>query len=240
VAGHGVGEYCALFAAGAFVFETGLAVVRKRGALMSRAPRGGMAAVANLSPHCVEQILSGLPYRRIDIAHFNSRMQCTLSGPHDEIFAPAVREAFTAAGAGFAPLNVSAALHCRCMVEVEREFADHLSQLEVRDLSIPVVANYTARPYPAGNYVPYLALQISNPVRWYESISWLIGRGCTHLHEIGPGSTLTVLNESIAREPFESAIQDVACLSAAPRPVPARRNQGRDPLPARIRRFYDL
>ncbi len=262
VAGQGVGEYCALFAAGAFDFETGLTLVHRRGALMSRAPRGGMAAVTNLSPACVEHILGGLPFRNIDIAHLNSRMQCTLSGPDEEIFAPPVRDAFAAVGAGFAPLNVTAALHSRCMADVEREFADHLSQLEVRDLNIPVVANYTARPYPAGNYVHYLALQISNPVRWYESMSWLIGRGCWELHEIGPGHALKALNVSILRDPLkegEELTQGAACGSAAekgsdgqigsdtgaaanrdvakPLPLPpARRNQARDPLPRQVRR----
>jgi trans-AT polyketide synthase, acyltransferase and oxidoreductase domains len=262
VAGHGVGEYCALFAAGAFDFETGLTLVQRRGTLMSRAPRGGMAAVTNLSPSCVEHILGGLPYRNVDIAHLNSRMQCTLSGPDAEIFAPPLRDAFAAKGAGFTPLNVTTALHSRCMADVEREFADHLSRLEVRELNIPVVANYTARPYPAGNYVHYLALQISNPVRWYESMSWLIGRGCWELHEIGPGRALTALSESILRDPLkegEEPVQDAACGVAVekgpdlqtgsdagsaanrdvatPLPLPSpRRNQAREPLPRQIRR----
>lgn len=207
VAGHSLGEYCALFAAGAFDFATGLDLVRKRGELMSRAPKGAMAAVVNLDQERVAEILAGLPYRGIDIANINSRQQCILSGAYDEVLAPEVRAVYTEAGAAFIPLNVSAAFHSRCMREVQDEFARYLSGFRLGELVIPVIANLTARPYPTTGYADLLIQQISSPVKWYESVSWLMGQGHREFHEIGPGNVLTKLTDKIRQEPllFEEA-----------------------------------
>ncbi|MDJ0460306.1 ACP S-malonyltransferase [Streptomyces sp. H27-C3] len=202
VAGHSLGEYCALFAAGAFDFATGLDLVRKRGELMSQAPKGAMAAVVNLDQERVAEILAGLPYENIDIANINSRQQCILSGAYDEVHAPEVRAVYTEAGASFIPLNVSAAFHSRCMTDVQEEFARYLSGVELKELHIPVVANCTARMYPTTGYADLLIRQISSPVKWYESISWLMSRGHTDFHEIGPGQVLTKLTDKIRQEPL--------------------------------------
>ncbi|MEU8268260.1 ACP S-malonyltransferase [Sphaerisporangium sp. NPDC049002] len=202
VAGHSLGEYCALFAAGAFDFATGLRLVAKRGELMSQAPKGAMAAVVNLDQGRVREILSGLPFRNVDIANINSRKQCILSGEYDEIHAPELRAAYTEAGARFIPLNVSAAFHSRCMTAVQQEFALYLVGFDLAELTLPVVANYTARPYPTKGYADCLAHQISSPVRWYESMSWLIAQGHRDFHEIGPGNVLTKLSAQILKDPL--------------------------------------
>lgn len=213
VAGHSLGEYCALFAAGAFDFATGLRLVSKRGELMRDAPKGAMAAVVGLGLERVREILSDLPYQNIDIANINSRKQCVLSGMSDELGAAEVREAVTAAGGSFVPLNVSAAFHSRCMTAVQDEFARYLSTFELRPLVIPVIANCTARPYPATDYADYLNRQISSPVRWYESMSWLYHHGHRTFHEIGPGNVLTKLTDKIVSEPM--AIIDAPPVLAA-------------------------
>jgi trans-AT polyketide synthase/acyltransferase/oxidoreductase domain-containing protein len=202
VAGHSLGEYCALFAAGAFDFVTGLMIVKKRGELMSRAPKGAMAAVINLDHDRVRQIVSDLPFRNIDIANINSRRQCVLSGLYDELTAPAVQGAFVKEGAAFIPLNVSAAFHSRLMLGVQEEFGTFLAGITFGKLEIPVVANYTARPYPTTDYAQYLKLQIANPVKWYESISWLAGQGFLNFTAVGPGNVLTKLNEKILSDPL--------------------------------------
>jgi malonyl CoA-acyl carrier protein transacylase len=202
VAGHSLGEYCALFAAGGFDFATGVELVRKRGELMSSAPKGAMAAVVNLDQGQVGEILDGLPYRNIDIANINSRQQCILSGVYEELFAPEVRAAYEEAGAKFIPLNVGAAFHSRCMAGVQEEFAQYLATFEFEELRIPVVANYTARPYPKTGYADHLTFQISHPVRWYESVSWLMWQGYQDFHEIGPGNVLTKLTSKILEDPL--------------------------------------
>lgn len=220
VAGHSLGEYSALFAAGAFDFATGLDLVRKRGELMSRAPRGAMAAVVGLDVERVREILAGLPYRNIDIANLNSRRQCIISGLHDELRAPDLRAACTEAGGSFVPLNVSAAFHSRCMAGVQEQFAAFLSTVALGELHTPVVANCTARWYPATGYADLLVRQISSPVRWYESVSWLMGQGYRDFHEIGPGRVLTKLTDTIRQDPLP--VQD-------PPPVSEERVQRRPP-----------
>lgn len=235
VAGHSLGEYSALFAAGAFDFVTGLDLVRRRGELMSRAPKGAMAAVVNLDQERVAEILAALPYSGIDIANINSRGQCILSGVHDEIHAPAVRAAYTEAGARFVPLNVSAAFHSRCMADVQDEFARHLAGVAFRPLRIPVIANCTARPYPTTGYTDLLVRQISSPVRWYESVSRLLASGHDDFREFGPGDVLTKLTAKIREEPL--AVAEPSPLSgpvAPPHPsVPAGPPR---PAPHRIAR----
>ncbi|MFE0729516.1 ACP S-malonyltransferase [Streptomyces antibioticus] len=225
VAGHSLGEYSALFAAGAFDFVTGLDLVRRRGELMSRAPKGAMAAVVNLDQERVAEILAALPYSGIDIANINSRSQCILSGVYDEIHAPDVRAAYTEAGARFIPLNVSAAFHSRCMADVQEEFARHLAGVEFRPLRIPVIANCTARPYPTTGYSDLLVRQISSPVRWYESLSRLLARGHDDFREIGPGDVLTKLTAKIREEPLaveEPSAPQPPVTPAGPRPAPPR------------------
>lgn len=202
VAGHSLGEYCALFVAGAFDFATGLRLVRKRGELMSQAPKGAMVAVVNLDQERVAEILADLPYCGIDLANINSRMQCTLSGVYDELMAPDVREAYVSAGASFIPLNVSAAFHSRGMLGVQDEFARYLSGFSLGRLQIPVVANWTARPYPESGYADHLVQQISSPVRWYETMSWLLDQGHRTFEEIGPGNVLTKLTTRILEDPL--------------------------------------
>ncbi|WP_216677364.1 ACP S-malonyltransferase [Streptomyces sp. MNP-20] len=220
VAGHSLGEYSALFAAGAFDFTTGLDLVRRRGELMSRAPKGAMAAVVNLDQERVAEILAALPYSGIDIANINSRQQCILSGAYDELHAPDVREAYTEAGARFIPLNVSAAFHSRCMADVQEEFARHLAGVDFRPLRLPVIANCTARPYPTTGYSDLLVRQISSPVRWYESLSWLMARGHDDFREIGPGTVLTKLTGKIREEPL--SFEEPAAPSPRAAPAPRR------------------
>ncbi|MET9447116.1 ACP S-malonyltransferase [Streptomyces cinerochromogenes] len=215
VAGHSLGEYCALFAAGAFDFATGLRLVAKRGELMSRAPKGAMAAVVNLDEERVREILTGLPFRNVDIANINARTQCILSGEYDELHDPRLRAAYTEAGARFVPLNVSAAFHSRCMTDVQQEFALHLAGFDLAELTLPVVANHTARPYPTKGYADHLAHQISGSVRWYESMSWLIAQGHRDFQEIGPGNVLTKLTAQILKDPLPVET------APAPRPAPA-------------------
>lgn len=206
LAGHSLGEYCALHIAGAFDFVTGLKLVSKRGELMSRAPKGAMIAVMGIDQNKVAQVLNGLPYKSIDIANTNSRHQSILSGAFEELRATNVQEALERAGASVFPLNVSAAFHSRCMKDVESEFEYYVGDVELAPLQASVVSNYTARPYPKSGYATYMTRQISNPVRWYESVSWLISQGYDRFEEIGPGNVLTKLCVKIGKDPMP--IQD--------------------------------
>ncbi|MGL5863168.1 MAG: acyltransferase domain-containing protein, partial [Phycicoccus sp.] len=205
VAGHSLGEYCALFAAGAFDFCTGLALVRKRGELMSTAPDGAMAAVLDLEQERVVQVLDALALPDIEIANINSRTQCVLSGAADQVRDPGVATAFRDAGAKFVPLRVSAAFHSSFMTQAQGSFADFLAEVELGKLRIPVVANRTARFYPTTEYADLLVTQITGTVRWYESVSWLLHQGYRDIVEVGPGAVLTGLTQQIVDAPMSVA-----------------------------------
>ncbi|MDR9863549.1 MULTISPECIES: ACP S-malonyltransferase [Pseudomonas] len=219
-AGHSLGEYCALFAAGGFDFATGLQLVQRRGQLMSQAPRGGMAAVLGLSEERVRTVLRDKGLDAIDLANINSPDQIILSGLHDDIVGEATRAIFEQAGASYVPLNVSAAFHSRYMQDVEREFADYLAGFSLQPLSTPVVSNMTARPYPQRDYAAILSGQITHPVKWYESISWLLTQDIQPIEELGPGNVLSKLTDKIVKAPMA-----IAPTAAPPAPVaPAPRD----------------
>ena len=104
VAGHSLGEYNALVAAGVFDFASGLRMVQQRGALMGRVGGGGMAAVIGMEPGAIAELLAGSDEgRRLDVANFNSFEQTVIAGPKDDL--AAVKPAFEAAGPASAPPN---------------------------------------------------------------------------------------------------------------------------------------
>ena len=195
-AGHSLGEYTALFAAGAFDFETGLRLVQKRGELMGRAKGGGMAAVIGLSAEKVREILEGSGIDTIDVANYNSPKQTILSGPKEDL--ESAKSAFEEGGARrYLPLKVSAAFHSRYMSEAGSEFSEFLSQITFSELEIPVISNVTATPHEGATIGKNLSLQITSSVRWQESVEYLAKQGCEDFIEIGPGNVLTKLIQQI-------------------------------------------
>ncbi len=200
LAGHSLGEYNALLAAGAFDLIDGLRIVRKRGELMSRAKGGAMAAVVGLTPQRVEAGLREAGLTSIDVANYNAPTQTVLSGPAEDI--ASAEAAFAGAELKmFVRLPVSAAFHSRYMAEAAGEFREFLRTFRFRDLTTPVMSNVTGRPYPAGAadglVKARLAEQIASPVRWDEIIRWLRARGAVSFEELGPGKVLTRLNQQI-------------------------------------------
>lgn len=190
VAGHSLGEYNALLAAGVFDFATGLELVRQRGQLMSRVSGGGMAAVIGLPPEQIVEILAGSDAgRRLDVANYNAFDQTVIAGPQADL--EAVRSAFEGAGArAFTPLKVSAPFHSRYMHDAMRAFDAVLAGHSFAPPSIPVISNVTAQPYPADRVRETLAQQIGSSVRWLDSMVYLLERGCDGFEEVGPGKVL--------------------------------------------------
>jgi malonyl CoA-acyl carrier protein transacylase len=214
-AGHSLGEFNALFAAGAFDFETGIALVDRRGRLMTDAPRGAMAAVIDLDQERVASLIAASRFDRIDQANINAADQIVISGDYDQIVA--CETLFTGAGGRFVRLNVSAAFHSRFMRDVEREYANFLAGFDLKPLEHPVIANRTARPYPKTGYRDLISEQISHPVRWYESMSWLLAQGLESFAEVGPGTVLSGLFAKIRRAPMTlPAAADAPSETASP------------------------
>jgi malonyl CoA-acyl carrier protein transacylase len=196
LAGHSLGEFNALCAAGVFDFATGLRLVARRGELMSRVTGGGMAATLGLAPHHVHRILEQPAFADLDVANFNSYEQTVISGPKAAIDR-AIPEIEKAGATRVIPLNVSAPFHSRYMRETEREFGTALDGVTLHAPAIPVIANVTALPHTAEDLRADLTRQISNPVRWIESIEYLLRQGVAEFEEIGPGNVLARLVKQI-------------------------------------------
>jgi malonyl CoA-acyl carrier protein transacylase len=203
LAGHSLGEYNALLAAGVYDFLTGLRLVKKRGELMAQATNGGMGAVIGLGPDAIARVIEEGGLTGIDIANFNSPSQTVVSGPVDEI--KLAGPLFEAAGARmFMPLPVSAAFHSRYMADAAKEFAAFLAPLTFSAPNAPVVANVTAQPYPvddaSASAKSLLVRQISHSVQWTQSVRYLIANGVTGFSEMGPGNVLTRLVQQIQKD----------------------------------------
>lgn len=199
VAGHSLGEYNALLAAGAFDFQTGLELVKKRGELMSHASGGGMAAVIGLHEEQIINVLNENNLSDICIANYNSPDQIVISGPKAEIEkSQAIFEKSTDLKL-FILLKTSGAFHSRYMEDARKEFEVFITPFEFNDLEIPVISNVYAKPYQTSDIKRNLTEQISSPVKWTESIKYLMGIGEMEFEEIGTGRILTGLIQKIKK-----------------------------------------
>ncbi|MCL6590823.1 MAG: ACP S-malonyltransferase [Firmicutes bacterium] len=217
VAGHSLGEYDALFAAGAFDFITGLKLVQKRGELMGQATGGGMAAVIGLNAEQIMDVLNRNRLNKIDVANFNSPFQIVISGPKAEIDnAKTVFEGVKGVKM-YIPLKTSGAFHSRYMEEAKKQFEDFLNSFQFLKIQIPVISNVYARPYQQASIKSNLIDQITRPVKWTESIRYLMGLGEMKFEELGPGKVLSGLIQQIKKEAeplvikkieFKNTVQD--------------------------------
>ena len=202
VAGHSLGEYSALTAAGVIDFPEGLALVRERGRLMQAAGverPGRMAAVIGLDDAAVTGLCDRIGAQVVP-ANFNAPGQVVLSGA-----AAAVEEAMAAAeGAGarrVVALPVSGAFHSPLMESAAEGLAERLAATRFRPPSVPVVANVTAAPETDPEVLRRLLVeQMTGPVRWTESVQALASMGVDSALEVGPGSVLKGLVRRILRD----------------------------------------
>ena len=201
VAGHSLGEYSALVAAGAIEFQDALRLVRMRGRFMQDAVPdgvGAMAAILNLPAGKLDGILAEAAEGEVvSAANFNSPDQTVIAG-----HAAAVTRAMTlakAAGARRAiALAVSAPFHCVLMQPAQEQLTPHLDQTAFADLAVPLINNWEAQVVTqAADARRGLIEQIPNPVRWVESIRQLKAQGINLFIEVGPGSVLTGLCRAV-------------------------------------------
>ncbi len=196
VAGHSLGEYNALQAAGVFSFEAGLKLVKKRGELMAQVGQGAMAAILRMPKDDIEQCLIQNGLRLIDIANYNGPTQIVISGQPEAI--RLAQAPIEKAGADFIPLNTSGAFHSRYMEPVKAEFVRYLDQFEFAELQIPVISNIHAEPYRNDRIKVDLANQITHSVRWHQSMHYLLELGVEKFEEIGNGEVLSKLMSTIS------------------------------------------
>jgi [acyl-carrier-protein] S-malonyltransferase len=201
VAGHSLGEYSALVAAGSLDFGDALRLVRKRGRYMQEAvPQGigAMAALLKLPEDKLDSILTEAAQGEIvTAANLNSPDQIVIAG-----HAGAVQRAMELAKAAGAKrailLPVSAPFHCPLMQPAQKRLADDLNATEFRDLATPLLNNWQARMVRSGAEAREgLYRQVPNPVRWLDSIRALANEGVTRFVEVGAGAVLTGLLRNI-------------------------------------------
>lgn len=203
VAGHSLGEYSALVAAGAMTFENGLKIVRLRGELMQQAgekEKGTMAAVVGLESSALENICKEASAAGIvQCANINSPDQIVISGS-----IAGVRKAMEIAkGSGaklVKELVVSGAFHSPLMQSACEDFSNALEKTEIRDAIIPVYANVTGKSVKKAEEIrTLLNQQLTSTVRWEDSINRMINDGASSFIEIGPGKVLQGLVKRIDR-----------------------------------------
>jgi [acyl-carrier-protein] S-malonyltransferase len=218
VAGHSLGEWSALVAAGALSFADALRLVRARGTFMQEATpagSGAMAAIIGLDARAVEDTCrEAAGGESCGPANFNGAGQVVIAGDK-----AAVERAMALAKAYGAKmvkaLAVSAPFHCALMKPAAERLAAELARVEVRPLRVPVVTNVEARENTdAARVKELLVAQVTAPVRWEESVQRLAAMGTTRLVELGPGKVLSGLVKRIAPSIQLANVEEPAQASA--------------------------
>ena len=219
MAGHSLGEYCALVCAGAMDFEEAAALLHHRGTLMQAAVpqgEGAMAAILGLDDEqVIELCRHGSDDRVVSAANFNSPGQVVVAGHADAV--DAVIERAKEEGARRAMrLAVSVPSHCSLMRSAADEFTQALDALEIQQPEIPVVHNVSADVADSPDHIrQLLSAQLYSPVRWQDCVRTMKGRGAARLFECGPGKVLTGLVRRIDNELEATAIGTLDALQEA-------------------------
>lgn len=205
VAGHSLGEYSALTAAGALTVADAARLLRRRGRAMQRAVPvgdGAMAALLGLDPAAaaaVAQAAAADTDAVCAIANDNADGQVVVSG-HTQAVERAVALAAERGARRSVLLPVSAPFHCRLMQPAADEMAEALADVAIGSPAVPLVSNVLAAPVGEPDRIRELLVsQVTGMVRWRESVTWLAGQGVTELVEVGTGRVLSGLARRIDR-----------------------------------------
>lgn len=203
VAGHSLGEYSALVAAGAMSLADAVRAVRARGTYMQEAvPEGvgAMAAVVGIPPETVKQVCDACADTQVLApANYNSPEQTVIAG-HAEALARATPKLKEAGARRVLPLHVSAPFHCALMAPVRPRLTPVLAEITFSPPKYPVVTNVEAKPNAdVGRIRDLLLDQVTAPVRWIECVQELERQGVTRVVELGPGRVLSGLVKRITK-----------------------------------------
>jgi [acyl-carrier-protein] S-malonyltransferase len=225
VAGHSLGEYTALVAAGALGLEDAVALVHARGRFMQEAVpegEGAMAALLGLDPEAVGRVCEEAARETGGVvapANYNGPAQTVIAGGRAAV-ARAGERAKEAGARRVVPLSVSAPFHCALMEPAAEKLAGELARVRFATPRVPVVGNVEAEPCddPA-RFAALLRRQVTAPVRFTESVRRLAALGVTRVVEVGPGRVLVGLVARIERSLERASAgswDDVTALAAAP------------------------
>lgn len=213
VAGHSLGEYCAMYASGVMSLDNTLKAIQKRADLMGATHGGAMSAVLNAPQGALEEALkeaSSVGY--VDVANYNSPAQVVITG--DEAAVQKAGELLLAKGARrVVPLPVSGAFHSKFMENAGKEFESFVSDLELNNALIPVITNVDAQASTeSSDFRIKMPKQIYSSVHWTQTIQKMAADGVEIFIEIGPGKVLAGLNKKIAPEASVFNVYDKASL----------------------------
>ena len=219
VAGHSLGEYSALVAAGSLRLADAVRAVRARGTFMQEAvPEGvgAMAAILGLLPDKVKEACDAAAEGQVvSPANYNSPEQTVIAG-HAQAVERAGAKCKELGAKRVMPLPVSAPFHCALMDPVKPRLGQVLAGIQVSAPAVPVVTNVEARPNAdAARVVPLLLEQVSSPVRWIECVEALKAEGVTRIIELGPGKVLSGLTKRITKDIESFNVEDSASLEKA-------------------------
>ena len=221
VAGHSLGEYSALVAAGALDFADGVRLVRERGRLMKAAGNetpGAMAAVLNMDDSVLEAVCLEASQQTgglgVVCANYNSSGQIVVSGERVALEA-ACALAKERGARRVIPLAVTIASHSPLMAGAAREFAKAVAATPFRPAKVPVVANVTGRPITTVDEIRHeLVAQLTSPVRWTASVRFMLCEGVGQFWEIGPRDVLSGLIRRIDEAAVATSIGSAAAIAA--------------------------
>ena len=217
VAGHSLGEYSALVAAGVLNLSDAVRTVRARGRYMQEAVpvgTGAMAAVIGGELSAIESVCEEARHDQIcSVANMNSPNQVVIAGNTEAV--DRAIESLKGVAKRVIKLNVSAPFHCALMKPAQDRLASDLETLTFNEPAMAVVTNVDARPTNAPNELrDALVRQVSAPVRWSESMQLLVQQGVDKFVEAGPGKVLTGLMRQINRDVKTLNVEDAASLEA--------------------------
>lgn len=199
-AGHSLGEYSALVAAGSLTFEDAVVLVHKRGQYMQEAVpvgKGAMAAVLGSDFETITNALNKVRSGIVEVANWNSKEQIVIAGHAD-----AVKDALDLIKPPrFVLLPVSAPFHCQLMKSAEEKLFHDLNSVEFHDLAYPIITNVDAQAIHRGSEArDSLQRQVTRPVLWYRSMQLLENKDIDFFVELGSGKVLSGLLKRIGRE----------------------------------------
>jgi [acyl-carrier-protein] S-malonyltransferase len=216
-AGHSLGEYSALVAAGALRFEDAVYAVRKRGEFMEQAVPSGegtMAAVLGMAREPLKEVTDlvtneGHP---VGLANLNCPGQIVISGTVKGVEL-ASEKAKEAGAKRVIPLQVSGPFHSRLMKPAADQFVSILDSITIEDAAVPVIANVTAKPVTDREEIKRLLIeQLYSPVQWEDTVEKLLELDVDTFIEVGPGKVLSGLVKKVNRRVKTYAVQDEASL----------------------------
>jgi len=218
-AGHSLGEYAALVAAGALTLEDAVRLVRIRAdAMQSAVPvgQGGMAAILGLTDEQVRAAcVAAAQSEVVEAVNFNAPAQVVIAG-HKSAVERACEAAKQAGAKRALPLPVSAPFHSSLMQPAAQTLAKALEAIDIQSPRIPVLNNVdVAAPTQPAAIADALVRQAWHPVRWVETIKMMQSQGVTHIVECGPGKVLAGLAKRIAPDLTAFAVTDQASLQSA-------------------------